>query len=93
MLIKNDWVKKTTFTFELTKFNNIMIIEISEKQAFLRNSFFFSARQADLGDIERFNYPPLKEFFIIIKREIRIVINMSHSNKAAKENKLTFRVL
>ena len=44
MFIKNNWVKKTIFIFELTKLNNIMIIEISKKQALLKNSFFFSTR-------------------------------------------------
>ena len=93
MLIKNDWARKATFTPELTELNNIMIIEISEKQTLLKNSFFFSARQTDLDDIEKFSYSFSKKFFIIIEREIRIVINTSHSNKAVEENELTFRVL
>ena len=70
-----------------------MIIEISEKQAFLKNNFFFSTRQANLDDIEKFNYSFSKKFFIIIEKEIRIVINMSYLNKAVEKNKLTFRVL
>ena len=70
-----------------------MIIEISKKQALLKNSFFSPTRQANLDDIEKFNYSSPKEFLIIIEREIRIVINTNHSNKVVEENELTFRVL
>ena len=70
-----------------------MIIEISKKQTLLKNNFFFSIRQTNLDDIEKFNYSPPKKFLIIIEREIRIVINTSHSNKIVEKNELTFRVL
>ena len=93
MLIKNDWIKKATFTFELTKFNNIIIIEISEKQTLLKNNFFSSTRQTNFDDIERFNYSFFKKFFIIIEKEIRIAINTNHLNKIVEDDELTFRVL
>ena len=93
MLIKNDWIRKATFTFELTKLNNIIIIEISKKQTLLKNNFFSSTRQTNFDDIEKFNYSFPKEFFIIIEKKIRIIININHSNKAVEDDKLTFRIL
>lgn len=43
--------------------------------------------------MKKYQYPPLKEFSIIIIREIRKIILINHSNKVAKNDDLIFRIL
>lgn len=92
-MASNGWESSPRFAPEMKRLDGTLETEPSAKHKLFRDNFFPTPREAELDDIEDFEYPEPVPFPTLTLNETATVITSSHSDKAPEPEGLTFRIL